>query len=131
MLAASVALWERSYRVEDGIGYARHGSKSSFANFCAFSKLGLVYVERVDWPHSDDPGQGIYWYAFDGPLFILNSGPGAFEGVHYVSYPTETWCAAVPHWFVALVASLLPARWLMLAWGRRRERGRGFEVSVA
>jgi hypothetical protein len=62
-------------------------------------------------------------------------GFGFFETTDSVGETTpfsQSWRAVgVPHWSVALLFSLLPARGLVQTRMRHRERKRGFDVSVA
>jgi hypothetical protein len=135
--------WIRSYRVSDQfilqIHYNRGGART-FGFVTNHTGRGIVTVEWGQYPLSGGQQQayeksptGLYFVSrrdpVDYPARSSRGGQrsywGGFGFGHYPSAVLSTHAVFVPHWFLMLLASVLPTRWLMRYEQHRRRIRRG------
>src|SRR5688500_834208 len=138
LCVAVAALWVRSYwkadlagwLVADGVGHKAYSVGSSKG------VVKLSYRHDPHYPPDQEPGFFRSWEVVNPrPTRIFVSCGAGYEGYQRSGRPdgplafgtesmasdSETFRAAwVPHWPIALLAGLLPLRWLVRAVGTKR-----------
>jgi hypothetical protein len=149
LLVATCVLWVRSgahidvYRYAGDVDASLAQSRAQF-----YSAEGVVYVSRIRCEHRTGPVEELMGGGFNSyPVAGNNSRPHSgfdpkdtrvlgFGAAHAVIVDPGTgpwdrrwseWAVSVPHWFLAFVLLLSPARWALttltrLAAARRRQR---------
>jgi hypothetical protein len=131
LCATAVLLWAASLVRVDGISHYngnsvrmllsdrgaikafRYHSGSSYGG--GWSHYSSAAVEEPEWGH---------------PSMIQFLGFGWFldaKSQHSPGSLIPEWTFIVPYWFLVLLSSLLPIRWVL---ARRRLRGRGFQMEL-
>ena len=91
-------------------------------------QAGFVYADG--WSYESGPAQREWVFGHPPTLTVLGFGWFLDTSTEYSpGYVIPQWTVVVPYWFIVLLSSALPGRWVMLAYRRRRELGRGFELS--
>jgi len=111
MMLAVIALWVRSYRMYDALAT----TTQRFPPCLVESNRGRLHA--MVFGRRSPPAPVVHW-SYTSPPASEHSPQFAWA---YYPDPDNIfrWTVAFPHWFLCLVASLLPMYWLLGAYPRR------------